>query len=278
MKYSVSCSLDYEVEEETVFFFNLQPAQFDRQVILDEHLDLEGGREIDRFTMGESGNRFFKVMASPGNLTVKYRADVDLDPLIESPEGIGKVAPVDLPLEVLPHLNPSRFCQSDRLGSFAARQFGDVQPGHGQVTAICNWIHETLEYIPGTSHGTTSALDTIVDHAGVCRDFAHLGVAMCRALGIPARYVSAYAFRLDPPDFHAVFEAFVGGRWYLFDATRKAALDGLIRIGVGRDAAEVSFSSSYGKAKAGDMKVSIESPDRGTDEELTTQAVSLSER
>ena len=85
MKYSVSCSLGYKVEEETVCFFNLQPSQFDRQVILDEHLDLSGGREIDRFTMGESGNRFFKVLAPPGKLLVEYRAEVDLDPLIETP-------------------------------------------------------------------------------------------------------------------------------------------------------------------------------------------------
>ena len=131
------------------------------------------------------------------------------------------------------------------------------------MTAICNWIHDNLEYLPGSSHGTTSAVDTIIDHAGVCRDFAHLGITMCRAMDIPARYVSSYAFRLDPPDFHATFEAFLGGRWYLFDATRKAALDGLIRIGVGRDAAEVSFSSFFGKAESDEMKVSISSTDRG---------------
>ncbi|QQP89596.1 transglutaminase family protein [Skermanella sp. TT6] len=278
MKYSVSCKLGYDVEEETVCFFNLQPAQFDRQVILDEHLDLDGGREVDRFTMGESGNRFFKVVAPPGKLMVRYRAEVDLDPLVEDPAGVGQVAPIDLPLDVLPHLNPSRFCQSDRLRAFAFRQFGEFAPGHQRVTAICNWIHDNLEYLPGSSHGTTSAVDTIIDHAGVCRDFAHLGITLCRAMDIPARYVSAYAFRLDPPDFHATFEAFLGGRWYLFDATRKAALDGLIRIGVGRDAAEVSFSSFFGKAKPDEMEVAISSPDRAADGPLTTDAVSLSER
>jgi transglutaminase-like putative cysteine protease len=278
MKYSVSCTLGYKVEQETVCFFNLQPSQFDRQVILGEHLDLSGGREIDRFTMGESGNRYFKVLAPPGKMLVKYRAEVDLDPLIESPETIKAVAPIDLPLDVLPHLNPSRFCQSDRLRAFANREFGHIERGHGLVTAICNWIHDNLDYLPGSSHGTTSAVDTIIDHAGVCRDFAHLGITMCRAMDIPARYVSSYAFRLDPPDFHATFEAFLGGRWYLFDATRKAALDGLIRIGVGRDAAEVSFSSFFGKAESDEMKVSISSTDRGTEGDLTTKAVSLSER
>jgi transglutaminase-like putative cysteine protease len=278
MKYSVSCTLGYEVEEETVCLFNLQPSQFDRQVVLDENLDLSGGREIDRFTVGESGNRIFKVLAPPGKLLLNYRADVDLDPLLEDPATIKAVEPIDLPLDVLPHLNPSRFCQSDRLKAFANREFGQIERGHGSVTAICNWIHDTLEYLPGSSHGTTSAVDTIIDHAGVCRDFAHLGITMCRAMDIPARYVSAYAFRLDPPDFHATFEAFLGGRWYLFDATRKAALDGLIRIGVGRDAAEVSFSSFFGKAESDEMKVSISSANRGTEGDLTTRAVSLSER
>jgi transglutaminase-like putative cysteine protease len=278
MKYSVSCTLGYEVAEETVCLFNLQPSQFDRQVILDENLDLSGGREIDRFTVSESGNRIFKVLAPPGKLLLKYRADVDLDPLLEDPAALKAVEPIDLPLDVLPHLNPSRFCQSDRLRAFANREFGQIERGHGSVTAICNWIHDTLEYLPGSSHGTTSAVDTIIDHAGVCRDFAHLGITMCRAMDIPARYVSAYAFRLDPSDFHAVFEAYLGGRWYLFDATRKAALDGLVRIGLGRDAAEVSFSSFFGKVEPDEMEIAITSPDRSAEMDLTTQAVSLSER
>ena len=146
------------------------------------------------------------------------------------------------------------------------------------MTAICNWIFTTTWIISGSSHGTTSAVDTIIDHAGVCRDFAHLGITMCRAMDIRRAMSAPTLSGSDPPDFHATFEAFLGGRWYLFDATRKAALDGLIRIGVGRDAAEVSFSSFFGKAESNEMEVSISSTDRGTEGDLTTQAVSLSER
>jgi transglutaminase-like putative cysteine protease len=275
MKYSLGCSLDYEIESETVFFFNIQPAEFDGQEILHENLDISGGRKTDSFTMGETGNRMFKVIAPPGKLSIAYRADVELTPQLIAPEAVEEIAPADLPLDVLPHLSPSRFCQSDRLGAFALRQFGDMQPGHERVTAICNWIHDTIDYASGTSNPSTSAVDTIVDHAGVCRDFAHSGIALTRALGIPARYVSAYAWRLDPPDFHAVFEAYLGGRWYLFDATRKAALDGLVRIGIGRDAADGAFSSIFGKAKSTGMSVHIETPERSADQPLTIQAVSL---
>ena len=123
-------------------------------------------------------------------------------------------------------------------------------PATGRLNAICNWIHDNVDYVGGISDEMTSAFDTATQRAGVCRDFAHLAIAMCRALGIPARYVSAYAHRLDPPDFHAVIEAYLQGPsgmgWYLFDPTRKAAPDGLVRIGIGRDAAEVAFATPFG--------------------------------
>ncbi|MFC7693834.1 transglutaminase family protein [Paeniroseomonas aquatica] len=130
---------------------------------------------------------------------------------------------------------------------FAQRTFGGLPGGYARVNGICNWIHDHVDYRAGSSDEQSSAMDTILDRAGVCRDFAHLAIACCRAMGIPARYVSAYAWRLDPPDFHAVFEAWLqgptGGAWYIFDATRKAAPNGLVRIGIGRDAAEVAFAS-----------------------------------
>ena len=114
------------------------------------------------------------------------------------------------------------------------------------MNAICNWIHDHLTYQPGSSDEQTTADESLLRRAGVCRDFAHLGTAFCRALGIPARFVSCYAHGLVPCDFHAVFEAYLDGRWWLFDATRQANLDGLVRIGVGRDAAEIAFSTPYG--------------------------------
>ena len=159
----------------------------------------------------------------------------------ENPVEVFEVPPGELPLSVLTHLYPSRYCQSDRLERFAQRAFGELPTGYQRVAAVCNWIRDNVDYVSGASDALTSAYDIVVQRAGVCRDFAHLGIAFCRALGVPARYVSAYAWRLEPPDFHGIFEAFLRGPagfgWYTFDPTRMADPRGIVRIGVGRDAA-----------------------------------------
>ncbi|HEY9771021.1 MAG TPA: transglutaminase family protein [Coleofasciculaceae cyanobacterium] len=115
-----------------------------------------------------------------------------------------------------------------------------------------------IDYISGSSDSHTSAYDTATERAGVCRDFAHLGIAFCRALTIPARFVSAYAWQLKPPDFPACFEAYLGNQWYLFDATRLAPTDGLVRIATGRDAADVAFATVFGAVQLNKMNVYIE--------------------
>lgn len=259
--------------------FNIEAATLGRQAVRDEQLTIVPDLPIERFTLPESGNRTLRVLAQPGALHVEYGATVALAPLLQDPAGVGEMPPSLLPLPVLVHLNPSRYCQSDRLGVFAQQRFGGVPPGHGRVTAICNWICEHVEYRWGSSDAMTSAADTLLDRQGVCRDFAHLAIALCRALGIPARYVSAYAWRLDPPDFHAVLEAWlsgpVGGAWYLFDPTRRAAADGLVRIGAGRDAGEVAFCNIFGDAASGPPRVSVRTAAAGGGL-LTIQAVSLS--
>jgi transglutaminase-like putative cysteine protease len=114
------------------------------------------------------------------------------------------------------------------------------------VIAVVDWIHNNVEYLSGSTDSGTSAYDTVTQRTGVCRDFAHLGIALCRALNIPARYFTGYSYLLDPPDFHALFEAYLGGRWVLFDATRLAPLNGLVRIGSGRDAADAAVATIFG--------------------------------
>ena len=144
------------------------------------------------------------------------------------------------------------------------------------MVEICNWINSEVDYLFGTSDTTTTAADTFSLRAGVCRDFAHLGITFCRALGIPARFVSCYAWQLDPQDFHAVFEAYLGDRWYLFDATRLCPLDGIVRIGIGRDAADTAFATFYGQVESSSKRVWIE-PVGGGDvsAQWTTEAVSV---
>lgn len=281
MRFSLGCTLAYEVGQPTPFVFNVEAAGCDRQRVASESLTFSPSAQPDRFQMPETGNRYARVIAQPGPLTLEYRAEVDLDPLIEDPAGIKEIGPGRLPLDTIPHINPSRFCQADKLHRFAEREFGGLPPGHGRVTAICNWIHDNVDYVSGSTDELTSAFDIVTERSGVCRDFAHLSIALCRALGIPSRYVSAYAWQLDPPDFHAVMECFLEGpsgmRWYLFDATRKAALDGLVRIGIGRDAADVPFSAPFAPFKAEKPKVWIEGQGP-TDPGMTVRAISLSER
>lgn len=274
MKFNVASRLAYEVRETTVFILNIEAAALRNQKILTERLDLAPTLAMDRYEL-DGGTRLVRVVAEPGTFEVDYRARVALSMYDADPASLGETPVAELPLETVPFLNPSRYCQSDRLARFAYRQFGALPPGHQRVTAICNWIYENIDYLSGSSTSETSAYDTLVQRAGVCRDFAHLGIAFCRALSIPARFASSYAWQLDPPDFHAVFECYLDGAWYLFDPTRKAALQGLVRIGVGRDAADAAFATIFGNAVMTGMEVSIAPLEEVEDEEPTVRAVGI---
>ena len=264
MDFSVKATLGYRVKQDVPFVFNVQAQQFTGQTIVRESLRIDPQLPAESWTMPESGNRYFRLIAPAGGFKVLYEATVTLDHPTEDPALVQEIPPGDLPLSVLTHIYPSRYCQSDRLERFAKRTFGELPPGYQRVAAICNWIHDNVDYVSGASDALTSAYDIISQRAGVCRDFAHLGIALTRALGIPARYVSAYAWRLEPPDFHAVFEAFLRGPaglgWYMFDPTRMAAPEGVVRIGIGRDAAEVAFCTQFGEMEFDKPEVSINGP------------------
>lgn len=274
MTFNVASRLAYEVRDTTVFLLNIEAAALRNQKILNERLNLTPTVAVDRHEL-DGGTRLVRVVVEPGTFEVDYAATIDLSMYDADPASLGETPVAELPLEVTPFLNPSRYCQSDRLARFALREFGALPPGHQRVTAICNWIYENVDYLSGSSNSETSAYDTMVQRAGVCRDFAHLAIAFCRALSIPARFASSYAWQLDPPDFHAVFECYLDGAWYLFDPTRKAALQGLVRIGVGRDAADAAFATIFGNAVMTDMAVSISPVEEVEDEEPTIRAVGI---
>jgi transglutaminase-like putative cysteine protease len=250
MKFSFGCSLVYHVPSPMPFVFNVEAASFIGQTIQQEQLSTEPPLPVERWTMPETGNRYLRVLAQTGDLRLRYDAEVVLEPRVEDPATVIEVLAAKLPFEVMTHLYPSRYCQADKLVRFAHSTFSNLAPGYHRVNGICNWIRENVEYQFGISDALTSAFDTVTERAGVCRDFAHLAIALCRAMGIPARYVSAYAWRLEPPDFHAVIEAYLqgsaGAGWYLFDPTRMSAPDGLVLIGIGRDAADGAFCSPFG--------------------------------
>ncbi|BAZ46061.1 transglutaminase-like domain protein [Chondrocystis sp. NIES-4102] len=259
MKFKLGCQLNYQVSNTSTFIFNICALQNDEQRILDSSLQIKPHFDYEVYTLQEQENNYFRVVAPPGELNVSYQATVEIkNRNIEICKELPETPPAELPLDVIQYLYPSRYCQSDRFGKLAYDEFGNCPPGYQRVEAICDWIYEKVAYTSGSTNSQTSAYDTVAERVGVCRDFAHLGIAFCRALNIPARFVSAYAWKLQPPDFHACFEAYLGNKWYTFDATRLAPIESFVRIGTGRDAADVSFSTVFGAVQFKNMKVYID--------------------
>ncbi|MGB3512562.1 MAG: transglutaminase family protein [Microcoleaceae cyanobacterium] len=256
-KYQFGCQLNYTISQPTTLLFNIQVVNNNCQQILQENLQLNPSLKIDEYITTLEKNRFIRINAPNGELAISYQATVELSYYDAKSIDIPEIPPAQLPLEILPYLYPSRYCQSDMLFGLAQSEFGYLQPGYSRVMAICNWIYDKVKYLSGSTNSQTSAYDTATQRAGVCRDFAHLGIGFCRALNIPARFVSAYAYQLNPPDFHACFEAYLGNRWYLFDATRLVPLTGIIRISTGRDAADVSFATLFGTVEMNQMNLFV---------------------
>jgi transglutaminase-like putative cysteine protease len=258
MRFSIGCELGYQVTAPTTMILNIEAMGSPQQKIITSEFSVAPFVAADLHQAFESANAYRRLTLAPGNYTIRYKGVIESQPRFDDPAGIAEVPVATLPLEVMPYLYPSRYCQSDLLARFAWRQFADSGTGHGRVTAICNWIYRHVDYLSGASDSQTSAYDTFSLRAGVCRDFAHLGITFCRALGIPARFVAAYGWQLVPQDFHAVFEVYLGDRWYLFDATRTAPLDGLVRIGVGHDAADTAFSTFFGAVVPSQKIITVE--------------------
>ncbi|KLU05798.1 transglutaminase domain protein [Rhodopirellula islandica] len=252
----VGSRIVYQVKSPTTFLFNISVAQNEHQPIVDEAFIVEPFHEIHECAVSQLGNRLVRLSVPPGDLTIRYNATVNLNAEQVEATDVGETPYEQLPADVLTYLNPSRYCESDELLDFAMQEFGNLLPGYSRVTAICNWTYNELSYTPGSTGPTSTACDVLQLKQGVCRDFSHVAISLCRAMGIPARYVAGYAVNLNPPDFHGFFEAYLDGRWFLFDATRLAPVGGFVRISTGRDAADVAFSTIRGSAKSVEMEVS----------------------
>jgi len=254
----ISCELDYMAGGEADYVFNLQAAHHPWQTILSEQLSVE---PVAPFTFGlhPTGlNRLAKTRSGAGPFKVRYDATVQVDyPLPTGEEAEMSIA--ELPVEVIPYIWSSRYCESDAVLQVVGRTFGKMPRGYQRIEAICQWIRDNIVYQVGTSGPTTTTRDVLVNRAGVCRDFAHLGITFCRALNIPARFVTGYTWYTEPPaDFHAIFEAFLGGRWILFDATQLAPLTEVVRIATGKDAADTAFATIFGQVKMPHMNPAVE--------------------
>jgi len=226
------------------------------QVALESDIAIEPYTVLEPF-IDASGNHCRRGLLQAGLSTLEYHAVVDISDRREAtvqPVGTDVMA---LPTDVIPYLLPSRYCQSDRLDRFALMEFGNTESGYARVQGICAWINKSVRYEYNTTSSITTALDTITDRSGVCRDFSHLGIALCRALNIPARYVSGYCLGLKPPDFHAYFQAFLDGRWINFDATQVQPRPALVTVGCGRDAADCAWCSFFGYGTTRELNVSV---------------------
>jgi len=255
MLFNVSAIFDYEVREASTLILG-HYAHPEHQRISSEWMTIEPLHTAETLISYPENNRLNRInIAAPMDVQVKYSASVETFYSLVDFSASRTTAMENLPVEVFPYLYPSRYCQADLLTRFAVRGFDDIENPFEKVLAITDWIYQHVEYLSGSTNSETSAYDTVTQQAGVCRDFAHLGIALCRALTIPARYCAVYAYRLVPQDFHACFEAYIDNKWVIFDATRLAPLNGLVKIAVGRDVAETAVSNLYGDVEGKAIEV-----------------------
>lgn len=267
MLMTVGCKLRYRTTVPTPFLFQIEAAKGDSQVVKSERL-LMPLRPTDRDTYVEpvTLNRKMRAMLGPGPVEISYEATVEVRSDAFDPSAVREFDFAELPMDTIEYLAPSRYCPSDTFTQFAFETFGSLPRGHDRVTAVCDWIYGNIKYQAGSTGSWTNAAEVFQARQGVCRDFAHLGISLTRALGIPARYASVYADRLSPQDFHAVFQAYLngpnGGEWFMFDATRMSSVDALVRIAAGRDAADVAFAWPQGTVESDPPEVWAGAGDR----------------
>jgi transglutaminase-like putative cysteine protease len=241
------CDLTFNITVPIPFVLMLRPRSGAQQWIGREEYRLVPSVPVFEFT-DDYGNLCQRLIAPNGFFKVYTSADVMTADYIDQAFGAPFVEIQNLPDAVLSYLLPSRYCESDRFHQMASEITVGQRPGYDQVAAIVTWLRETISYNPGSSDIPLSAAEVNSRQVGVCRDLAHLGIALCRSLSIPARMVVGYLHQLEPMDLHAWFEAYVGGRWYTFDATQAELKGGYVAVGYGRDAADVAVYNQFGPA------------------------------
>lgn len=263
MTVSITAQIAYRFAEATDFLLQMEAAEIPEQRLSGPGLTLSASEHMARIA-GEAaiGERIW--LRCRGDFTAEYEIQAEIDRTLPDLAGLDRLPPHELPGEAVTYLFDSRFCPADRFHSFVETEFGDVDGGT-RIAVMRDWVAEKFTYAPGSSIATTTALDSFVERQGVCRDYAHVMVTMARASGIPARYVSCYAPGVEPQDFHAVAEVFLAdpghpqgvGSWHIVDATGMADPSETVKIGVGRDAADVSFLTSYGLAEMCDKQIAV---------------------
>ncbi|HEV7314665.1 transglutaminase family protein [Sphingopyxis sp.] len=255
MKLEISASLNYRLPEPVDLMLQIEAADGHGQRVLDATLDLGAP---DRMSRVPTPNGLCEPiwLREHGELHVAYRAHIAID---RPPADLERLAPVPLhrlPADAVPYLNESRYCPSNKFHAFVDRRFGELAGG-AKIARMRDWIESRFTYLPGTSTAETGALDSFVERRGVCRDYAHVMIALARAAHIPARMASVYALGVDPQDFHAVAEVYLDGDWHPVDATGMSRADAMARICVGRDAADIAFLTAYREIELIEQSVSV---------------------
>ncbi|MBO0593572.1 transglutaminase family protein [Cellulophaga sp. E16_2] len=241
----ISFDLLFDLEVPTPFILMLRPRSNAAQWVEREAYKISPMIPVVEHT-DIAGNLCQRLIAPSGTFSISTKAEVQVPEFVAVNFGAPFVEIQNLPDAILRYLLPSRYCESDRFNDLAVSITANELPGYNQVAAIESWLRNTISYIPGSSNFPISAVDVNYRQSGVCRDLAHLGIALCRSISIPARIVVGYLHNLKPMDMHAWFEVYVGGRWYTFDATQTGQKGGYVAIGYGTDAADVAVFNQFG--------------------------------
>jgi len=244
MRLNVNAHLDYGIDTPADLLVQIEAANLPGQSVIDPVFDPGETGHLHRIAAEDDiGTRVW--LHCRQRLRCQYTATVEIDRAIPDLPSLRQDPVHTLPHEAVRYLMSSRFCPSDEFQSYAADTFGHLQGG-AAIAAMSAWIQEKFIYTPGASSASTTAVDTFVQRRGICRDYAHVLVALARAAAIPARMVSCYGLNVTPPDFHATVEVWLDGGWHLVDPTGMCRPDEIAIIGVGRDAADIAFLTSYG--------------------------------
>ena len=259
MKFNVRTEMEYTAASAGTLILNIHALRTPHQTIISESFVIDPYIKVEELVSAQNENRVVRFeMEEASSIKLTYKATIDNYCEIKDYTNLVEIPIAEMDNTVLPYLYPSRYCQSDKLYRLANNLFGHIENPFEKVLTLTGWINKNVQYISGFTNTQTSAYDTVTQQQGVCRDFAHLGIALCRALTIPARYFTGYAYKLKPADFHACFEAYLGNEWILFDATGLVPLNGLIKIASGRDAADTAIANIFGNVTFTSMLVSCE--------------------
>ena len=251
----IKVDLDYDVDGPASLLLQIEAVPGYGQRLVEASIDVVEPTSFLRVPAEEHiGERIWLEIGN--RLICNYSSRVEIDRPVADLAGLEQAALHDLPGDVVKFLLGSRYVPTEKFQGVAADEFGDLSGG-ARVLAMRDWIEEHFTYIPGSSDGSTTAVDTFLERRGICRDYAHAMIGLARASQIPARFASVYAPEVDPPDFHAVAEVWLGGAWHLVDATGMVDAGSMAVVGVGRDAADVSFMTVFGAARLNAQTVSV---------------------